>query len=128
MIRLPRFNFSVLLQFYRVQPLIDPFDLHFVAMNRKSPILPLGCFLFLNRLVVWFIYLWLCGLSKYILVAPDPSEAESSLVYQKEPGLGAGPFMILSKTPGQPITFNINQIKAKEYQKVVLLSLTIDNP
>lgn len=61
-------------------------------------------------------------------MAPDPSEAESSLVYQKEPSLGAGPFMILSKTARQPITFNINQIKAKEYQKVVLLSLTIDNP
>ena len=35
--------------------------------------------------------------------------------------------MILCKTSRQPITFNINQIKVKEYQNVLLLGLTIDN-
>ena len=36
-------------------------------------------------------------------------------------------FMILGKTPRQPIILNINQIKVDESQKVVLLGLTIDN-
>ena len=36
-------------------------------------------------------------------------------------------FMILGKTSRQPITLNINQIKVKESQKVLLLGLTIDN-
>ena len=36
-------------------------------------------------------------------------------------------FMILGKTLRQPITLNINQIKVKESQKVLLLGLTIDN-
>ena len=36
-------------------------------------------------------------------------------------------FMILDKTPRQPITLNINQIKVEESQKVVLLGITIDN-
>ena len=35
--------------------------------------------------------------------------------------------MILSKTPRQPIIFNINQIKIKEPQNVVLLGATTDN-
>ena len=35
--------------------------------------------------------------------------------------------MILDKTPRQPITLNINQIKVEESQKVVLLGITIDN-
>ena len=35
--------------------------------------------------------------------------------------------MILGKTSRQPITLNINQIKVKESQKVLLLGLTIDN-
>ena len=35
--------------------------------------------------------------------------------------------MILDKTPRQPITLNINQIKVEEPQKVVLLGITIDN-
>ena len=35
--------------------------------------------------------------------------------------------MILDKTPRQPITLNINQIKGEESQKVVLLGITIDN-
>ena len=36
-------------------------------------------------------------------------------------------FMILGKTPRQPIILNINQIKVDKSQKVVLLGLTIDN-
>ena len=36
-------------------------------------------------------------------------------------------FIILGKTPRQPINLNINQIKVEESQKVVLLGLTIDN-
>ena len=36
-------------------------------------------------------------------------------------------FMIIGKTSRQPITLNINQIKVKETQKVLLLGLTIDN-
>ena len=36
-------------------------------------------------------------------------------------------FMILGETSRQPITLNINQIKVKESQKVLLLGLTIDN-
>ena len=36
-------------------------------------------------------------------------------------------FMILVKTPRQSIILNINQIKVRESQKVVLLGLTIDN-
>ena len=36
-------------------------------------------------------------------------------------------FMILGKTPRQPIILNINQIKVEESQKTVLLGLTIDN-
>ena len=36
-------------------------------------------------------------------------------------------FMILGKTSRQPITLNINQIKVKESQKVLLPCLTIDN-
>ena len=36
-------------------------------------------------------------------------------------------FMILGKTPKQPITLNINQIKVEESEKVVLQGLTIDN-
>ena len=36
-------------------------------------------------------------------------------------------FIILGKTPRQPIKLSINQIKVKESQKVVLLDLTIDN-
>ena len=35
-------------------------------------------------------------------------------------------FMIIAKTPRQPITLNINQIKVEESQKVVLLGLIID--
>ena len=35
--------------------------------------------------------------------------------------------MILVKTPRQSIILNINQIKVRESQKVVLLGLTIDN-
>ena len=35
--------------------------------------------------------------------------------------------MNLGKTPGQPIMFNMNQVKVEESQKVVLLGLTIDN-
>ena len=35
-------------------------------------------------------------------------------------------FMILGKTPRQPIILNINQIKLEESQKVVLLGLTVD--
>ena len=35
--------------------------------------------------------------------------------------------MILCKTPRQSVMLNINQIKVKESQKVVLLGLTIDN-
>ena len=49
----------------------------------------------------------------------------------KENSMKANPkkfqFMILGKTSRQPITLNINQIKVKESQKVLLLSLTIDN-
>ena len=36
-------------------------------------------------------------------------------------------FMILGKTPRQPIMLNINQIKVEESQKLVLLGLTIDD-
>ena len=36
-------------------------------------------------------------------------------------------FMILGKTLRQPIILNINQIKVEEFQKVVLLGLTIDD-
>ena len=36
-------------------------------------------------------------------------------------------FMILGKTPRQPIMLNIYQIKVREPQKVVLLGLTIGN-
>ena len=36
-------------------------------------------------------------------------------------------FMLLGKTPRQPIRININQIKVKESEKVVLLGLTIDH-
>ena len=36
-------------------------------------------------------------------------------------------FIILGKTPRQPIMFDINEIEVKESQKVVLLGLTIDN-
>ena len=36
-------------------------------------------------------------------------------------------FMILGKTPRQPIILNINQMKVDKSQKVVLLGLTIDN-
>ena len=36
-------------------------------------------------------------------------------------------FKILGKTSRQPITLNINQIKVKESQKVLLLRLTINN-
>ena len=35
--------------------------------------------------------------------------------------------MILGKTPRQPVILNINEIKVEESQKIVLLSLTIDN-
>ena len=35
--------------------------------------------------------------------------------------------MILGKTSRQPIMLNVNQIKVKESQKVLLLGLTIDN-
>ena len=35
--------------------------------------------------------------------------------------------MILGKTPRQHIMLNINQIKVEEYQKVVLLGITLDN-
>ena len=35
--------------------------------------------------------------------------------------------MILGKIPRQHILLNINQIKIKEYQKVALLGLTINN-
>ena len=49
----------------------------------------------------------------------------------KENSMKANPkkfqFMILGKTSRQPITLNINQIKVKESQKVLLLGLTIDN-
>ena len=49
----------------------------------------------------------------------------------KENSMKANPkkfqFMILGKTSRQPITLNINQIKVKESQKVLLLCLTIDN-
>ena len=48
----------------------------------------------------------------------------------KENSMKANPkkfqFMILGKTLRQPITHNINQIKVKESQKVLLLGLTID--
>ena len=36
-------------------------------------------------------------------------------------------FMILGKTPRQPIILNMNHIKVEESQNVVLLVLTIDN-
>ena len=49
----------------------------------------------------------------------------------KENSMEANPkrfqFMILGKTSRQPVTLNINQIKVKESQKVLLLGLTIDN-
>ena len=49
----------------------------------------------------------------------------------KENSMKANPkkfqFMILGKTSRQPITLNINQIKVKESQNVLLLCLTIDN-
>ena len=49
----------------------------------------------------------------------------------KENSMKANPkkfqFMIFGKTSRQPITLNINQIKVKESQKVLLLGLTIDN-
>ena len=49
----------------------------------------------------------------------------------KENSMKANPkkfkFMILGKTPRQPIILNINQMKVEESQKVVLLGLTIDN-
>ena len=49
----------------------------------------------------------------------------------KENSMKANPkkfqFMILGKTPKQPIMLNINQIKVEQSQKVVLLGLTIDN-
>ena len=49
----------------------------------------------------------------------------------KENSMKANPkkfqFMILGKMSRQPITLNINQIKVKESQKVLLLGLTIDN-
>ena len=49
----------------------------------------------------------------------------------KENSMKANPkkfqFMILCKTSRQPITLNMNQIKVKESQKVLLLGLTIDN-
>ena len=35
--------------------------------------------------------------------------------------------MIIGKTPGQPIIFNINQIKRKESQKVVQMGVITDN-
>ena len=46
-----------------------------------------------------------------------PSQAESGLVLPKEPGLRDQLFMILSKTPRQPIMLNKNQIKVEESQK-----------
>ena len=49
----------------------------------------------------------------------------------KENSMEANPknfqFMILGKTSRQPIMLNINQIKLKESQKVLLLGLTVDN-
>ena len=49
----------------------------------------------------------------------------------KENSMKANPkkfqFMILGKISRQPITLNINQIKVKQSQKVLLLGLTIDN-
>ena len=49
----------------------------------------------------------------------------------KENSMKANPkkfqYMIPAKTSRQPITLNINQIKVKESQKVLLLCLTIDN-
>ena len=53
------------------------------------------------------------------------------LRWLKENSMKANPkkfqFMIFGKTSRKPITLNINQIKVKESQKVLLLGLTIDN-